>query len=253
MQSETFQPGNSEQLKLQIVKRLRHIGIIMDGNGRWAELRGLPRFRGHQRGVNAVRETVRAARELGVKALTLYAFSAQNWLRPQEEVYGLMQLLAEFLHEERPEILQNGIRLTAIGELSRLPGIVQAPLSSLMQDSSPNTGMTLCLALSYGGRESILAAAKKLCAQAARGELQPNEITEADFASALETRELPPLDLMIRTSGEERISNFLLWEAAYAELYFTQTLWPDFTRQSFIEAIEDYLQRERKFGSLPTV
>lgn len=227
---------------------LKHIGIIMDGNGRWAELRGLSRVEGHRQGSHSVRDIVRASRELGLEALTLYAFSAQNWNRPVEEVLGLMQLLADFLDEQRPEIMNNGIRLQAIGELDKLPSFVQDKLFSLIKDSAHHTSMTLCLALSYGGRESLVHAAQRLCERVQRGELQPSQINEKLLTEALETNTLPPLDLVIRTSGEERLSNFLLWESAYAELYFTKTLWPDFNRQDLSLAIENYAQRERRYG-----
>jgi undecaprenyl diphosphate synthase len=226
----------------------KHVGMIMDGNGRWAELRGLSRVEGHKAGARTVREVVRASRELGLEALTLYAFSAQNWDRPIEEVLGLMQLLGNFLDEERPEIMNNGIRLRAIGELDRLPGFVQEKLFSLMKDSEQNKSMTLCLALSYGGRESLVNAAKKLAEQVQRGTLDPNQINERLLDDTLETNGLPPLDLVVRTSGEERLSNFLLWESAYAELYFTRVLWPDFTKQEFLSALDAYENRDRRFG-----
>jgi undecaprenyl diphosphate synthase len=238
--------------RLEVTKALpstlKHIGIIMDGNGRWAELRGLSRVEGHRQGSHSVRDIVRASRELGLEALTLYAFSAQNWSRPVEEVLGLMQLLADFLDEQRPEIMSNGIRLQAIGELDKLPSFVQERLFSLMRDSAQHSSMTLCLALSYGGRESLVHAAQRLCERVQRGELQPSQINEQLLTESLETNSLPPLDLVIRTSGEERLSNFLLWESAYAELYFTKTLWPDFNRQDLSSAIESYSQRERRYG-----
>jgi undecaprenyl diphosphate synthase len=226
----------------------RHVAIIMDGNGRWAQRRGLPRVDGHRRGAKSVREVVRAAREVGLRALTLYAFSSQNWDRPPDEVATLMQLLRDYVIEERAEILDNGIRLIAIGEVDRLPDFVREPLDDLMRASEGNRAMTLCLALSYGGRESIVAAARSLCELAARGAIQPHELTEARFSAALQTGGLPQLDLLIRTSGEERLSNFLLWEAAYAELYFTDTFWPDFGRDHLLKALESFDGRERRFG-----
>lgn len=233
---------------MQIHPLPRHLAIIMDGNGRWAERRGLHRLEGHQQGARSVREVVRASRELGLEALTLYAFSAQNWLRPIEEVEGLMRLLREYLLDERTEIMENNIQLRAIGELHRLPGLVRDPLDALVRDSSKNTGMTLCLALSYGGRESIVEAARRLCEATARGALDPEELTEARFQDALETSFLPPVDLLIRTSGEERISNFLLWELAYAELQFVDICWPDFGRPQLFAALEQFNKRERRFG-----
>jgi undecaprenyl diphosphate synthase len=219
----------------------RHVAIIMDGNGRWATARGLPRIEGHRKGAESVRDVTRAARQLGLGALTLYAFSSQNWARPPEEVKLLMELLRDYLHDERAEIMDNDIRLTAIGRLDRLPALVREPLDKLMADSAGNKGMTLCLALSYGGRESILDA----CREAVR---QGGEVTEERFSSLLSTRELPPLDLLVRTSGEQRISNFLLWECAYAELAFTDVLWPDFRRGDLYKALEQYATRERRFG-----
>ena len=226
----------------------RHVAIIMDGNGRWAQRRGLPRTEGHRRGAKAVREVVRAAREIGVRALTLYAFSQQNWERPAEEVATLMQLLREYVIEERDEIMDNAIRLIAIGDVDRLPDFVKEPLEALMRDSAGNRGMTLCLALSYGGRESIVQTARALCELAARGAIRPEDVTEDRFSSGLQTGGLPQLDLLVRTSGEERLSNFLLWESAYAELYFTDTFWPDFGKEELVQALESYRSRERRFG-----
>ncbi len=226
----------------------RHVAIIMDGNGRWAQERGLARTEGHRRGAISVREVVRQARETGIKVLTLYAFSAQNWSRPPEEISVLMQLLRDYLIEERPEIMDNGIRLLAIGNVDKLPDFVQSPLNDLMRDSAQNRDMTLCLALSYGGRESIISTTRALCERVRRGELTPEDITEECFQAAMQTGALPQLDLLIRTSGEERLSNFLLWESAYTELYFTDTYWPDFGRQELLSALESYRGRERRFG-----
>jgi undecaprenyl diphosphate synthase len=226
----------------------RHVAIIMDGNGRWAQRRGLPRVDGHRRGAKSVKDVVRAAREVGLRALTLYAFSSQNWDRPPDEVATLMQLLRDYVIDERAEIMGNGIRLIAIGEVDRLPDFVRDPLLDLVRDSAGNRAMTLCLALSYGGRESIVAAARALCELATKGVIQPSDLTEARFSEALQTGGLPQLDLLIRTSGEERLSNFLLWEAAYAELYFTDTFWPDFGREHLLEALASFDGRERRFG-----
>ena len=203
---------------------------------------------GHRRGAKSVKEVVRAAREVGLRALTLYAFSSQNWDRPPDEVATLMQLLRDYVIDERAEIMDNGIRLIAIGDVDRLPDFVREPLETLMRDSSGNRAMTLCLALSYGGRESIVSTARALCELAARGALRPEDLTEDRFSAALQTGGLPQLDLLIRTSGEERLSNFLLWEAAYAELYFTDTYWPDFGREQLLDALKSYVQRERRFG-----
>ena len=238
----------ARRMLLDTTQLPRHVAIIMDGNGRWAQAHGLPRVEGHRQGAKAVREVVRAAREIGVRALTLYAFSAQNWQRPAEEVATLMQLLRDYVIEERDEIMENGIRLTAIGEVERLPPYVKEPLDALVRESAGNRDMTLCLALSYGGRESIVAAARALAEAVARGELVPEEVSEERFAESLQTGELPPLDLLVRTSGEERLSNFLLWEAAYAELYFTDTYWPDFGKEELYRALESFRGRERRFG-----
>ncbi len=220
----------------------------MDGNGRWAQRHGLPRVEGHRRGARSVREVVRAAREARLGALTLYAFSAQNWQRPADEVATLMQLLRDYLIEERAEIMDNAIRLVAIGDVDRLPDFVRGPLDKLVADSAGNRAMTLCLALSYGGRESIVAAARALCEQVASGKLFPADVTEARFSASMQTHGLPQLDLVIRTSGEERLSNFLLWESAYAELYFTDTFWPDFGRTELDLALDSFTGRERRFG-----
>ncbi len=226
----------------------RHVAIVMDGNGRWASDRGLPRLEGHRKGADSVRDVTRAAREIGLKALTLYAFSAQNWQRPPDEVMGLMQLLKEFVEKERGEILDHDIRLTVIGQIDRLPDFVRVPLLELCGASSKNRHMTLCLALSYGGREALVEAAQRLATEVAAGRVRPEDIDEEALQQQLWTRDLPPLDFLIRTSGELRLSNFLLWEAAYAELYFTDVLWPDFDRRHLVAALEDYARRERRFG-----
>ena len=225
-----------------------HVGIIMDGNGRWAEERGLPRLEGHREGSNSVREVTRAARRIGVEALTLYAFSSQNWSRPMEEVAGLMDLLREYLEKERKEILDNGIRLNAVGELDRLPRMVRNPLEALRAESAENRAMVLTLALSYGGQEEIVAAANRLLASARAGTLLDRPLTPDSFAAALWTAPLPPVDLVIRTSGEHRVSNFLLWQSAYAEFIFTDTLWPEFRAHHFLACVAEYQHRERRFG-----
>ena len=226
----------------------RHVGIIMDGNGRWAQVRGLPRLEGHRRGSDSVRAVTRAARKLGLPALTLYAFSAQNWNRPPEEVSGLMDLLRDYLESERREILDNGIRLHAIGELDRLPPRVRDPLEELRGASAHGTDMVLTLALSYGGREEIVAMARKVAEDARRGSLEPDEIDAAAVEDRLWTRGLPPLELVVRTSGEVRVSNFLLWQLAYAEIHLTETLWPDFGEEDLLVALDDFQNRERRFG-----
>ena len=220
----------------------------MDGNGRWAELRGKNRVEGHREGSNSVREVTRAARRLGVKALTLYAFSSQNWSRPAEEVAALMELLREYLEKERPEIMENGIRLNAIGDLDRLPRYVRDPLEKLRADSAHNSQMVLTLALSYGGREELIRAAQQLATEAKSGALEPKRIDEAAVERALWTSGLPPVDLVIRTSGEQRLSNFLLWQVAYAEFVFSDLLWPDFRSEEFVRCISQFQTRERRFG-----
>ncbi|NMO20957.1 isoprenyl transferase [Pyxidicoccus fallax] len=237
-------------LELQVKARPvpRHVGIIMDGNGRWAESRGLPRLEGHREGSSSVREVTRTARRLGIQALTLYAFSSQNWARPAEEVAGLMELLRDYLERERPEILDNSIRLNAIGDIDRLPRYVREPLDKLIADSAHNTGMVLSLALSYGGREEILRAAQRMAEAISKGELVPGRLEEKDFEQYLWTNGLPPLDLVVRTSGELRVSNFLLWQVAYAELCFTDALWPDFRTEEFLRCVAQFQQRERRFG-----
>ncbi len=220
----------------------RHVAIIMDGNGRWAEARGLPRVAGHREGSEAVRAVTRGARRVGVRALTLYAFSAENWGRPDEEVGALMHLLAEYLESERAEMMENGIRLNAIGDLDRLPPFVRDRLAAARAETARNDAMTLTLALSYGGRQELVAAAR--AAARAKGAA----LDACDLEAALWTAGLPELDLLIRTSGERRISNFLLWQAAYAELVFTEVLWPDFREAELFGAIADYQTRERRFG-----
>jgi undecaprenyl diphosphate synthase len=220
----------------------RHVAIIMDGNGRWAEARGLPRVAGHREGSEAVRAVTRAARRIGLEALTLYAFSSENWARPDEEVGALMQLLAEFLESERAEMMANGVRLNAIGELDRLPSAVREKLGAVCAETARNQGLTLTLALSYGGRQELVAAARRAAEAKGAG------LEASDLEAALQTAGLPDLDLLVRTSGERRISNFLLWQCAYAELLFTETLWPDFRDGELFAAIADYQARERRFG-----
>jgi len=229
-----------------------HIGIIMDGNGRWAQLRGEPRAAGHREGAVAVRRTVRACRRLGLRALTLYAFSEQNWERPEIEVDALMQLLREFLLSEREEILDNGIRLNAVGNLGRLPALVRAVLDPLRNDSESNHEMTLTLALSYGGREEIVNAARELAKAVAAGRIAPEDVTSESLRAHIPSLSVGDPDLVIRTGGERRISNFLLYGLAYAELHFADVLWPDFTDKDLFEAIASFQGRERRFGLVGT-
>ncbi len=220
----------------------------MDGNGRWAQLHGKPRLDGHRAGAESVRDVTRASRQIGLEALTLYAFSSQNWARPAAEVAGLMELLREFLIDERSEILDNGIRLTALGDVERLPALVREPLDELCQASRGNSDMVLTLALSYGGRESITRAARAAASDIAAGRLQPDQLDADRLGGYLPTAALPPLDLLIRTSGEQRVSNFMLWELAYAELVFVDVMWPEFRREHLGQCLDAYAARERRFG-----
>lgn len=226
----------------------RHIGIVMDGNGRWARMRGWERTRGHRVGSRAVRRVVRACRRLGVDVLTLFAFSAQNWGRPESEVRTLMDLLGEFIIKEWQEIMERDIRVIHLGELRRVPAQVRTKLKQLEAASAGNRSMTLALALSYGSREELTRACRNLVRRAAAGKLEPREVDPALVTSKLYTARLPDPDLIIRTGGERRISNFLLWQAAYAELYFTDVLWPDFVTDDLYAAIADYQHRRRRFG-----
>jgi undecaprenyl diphosphate synthase len=226
----------------------RHVAIIMDGNGRWATRRGLARIRGHRQGKESVREIVEAAREIGVQWLTLYAFSTENWQRPRREVDALMRLLRRYLRTEVGKMMEHGIRLRAIGSRKRLPAEVLADIRDVEERTRDNGHMTVQLALSYGSREEIAAAARRLAERVARGELDPERIDETLFEQALDTAGAPDPDFLIRTSGEMRVSNFLLWQIAYSELYVTDTLWPDFRRPQFEEALAEYKRRVRRFG-----
>jgi len=226
----------------------RHVAIIMDGNGRWAHSRGLPRVRGHEEGVDSVRAITRACRELGVEVLTLYSFSSENWGRPEDEVTALMQLLVRYLDSERDEILDNRIRLTHCGEIERLPEEVQLGLQFLEGLSADNKGMVLNLALSYGSRQEITRAVRGLAARVAAGELSPEDIDEDMIEAGLDTAGLPDPDLVIRTSGEMRLSNFLLWQVAYSEIYVTTVPWPEFREEQLREALDEYSKRQRRFG-----
>ncbi|MCW3838006.1 isoprenyl transferase [Sphingomonas canadensis] len=228
----------------------RHVAIIMDGNGRWAKARFLPRIAGHKQGVEAVRRVSRAARTLGIEVLTLYAFSSENWRRPAEEVRDLMGLLRNFLASELEELVGEGIRLRVIGDWRALSPDLVAMIDHAVARTAEASGPTLVIALNYGAQAEIAAAARNLAEQARDGAIDPADIDEACFAGALATRDLPPLDLLIRTSGEQRLSNFLLWQAAYAELLFVDTLWPDFDAATLAEALAQYGRRQRRFGGL---
>jgi len=240
-------PQLSPQAKASIPT---HVAIIMDGNGRWAKMRNLPRVEGHRQGAESVRAIVRAAGEIGIKYLTLYAFSVENWNRPREEVDTLMRYLARYLKNEIPELNRNHVRLEAIGQIYRLPEFVQSQLKKTQAALSRNKGLTLILALSYGGRTEIVEAARSLAEKVKAGTLEPAEITEEMLSQHLYTRHWPDPDLLIRTSGELRVSNFLLWQISYAELVVTPTLWPDFRKPQLFEAIEEYTKRHRRFGGL---
>ncbi len=220
----------------------------MDGNGRWAMSRGLTRIQGHRRGKDAVREIVEAAREIGIEYLTLYAFSTENWARPRREVDALMRLLHRYLKSEVRKMMRHGIRLRAIGNLRKLPREVLAEMRAVERETRKNTGMTVQLAVSYGGREDIVGAARALARNVRDGKLRPEQIDEACFGAELATAGVPDPDLLIRTSGEMRVSNFLLWQIAYTELYITDTLWPDFGRRELLAALDHYATRERRFG-----
>ncbi len=233
---------------INLNKLPEHIAIIMDGNGRWAKQFGRIRIFGHQNGVKAVRETTEAAAELGVKYLTLYAFSTENWGRPEAEVNALMTLLVSTIRKEIKTLMDNNIRLTAIGDIEKLPSKCHHELLDAIDKTKGNTRMTLVLALNYSARWEMVKAAKELAEKAKLGNLDPEMIDDEVFSNALSTKGIPDPELMIRTSGEARISNFLLWQIAYAELYFTETLWPDFRKEHLYQAIIDFQSRERRFG-----
>ncbi|QHI70948.1 isoprenyl transferase [Tichowtungia aerotolerans] len=229
-----------------------HVAIIMDGNGRWANERGLPRLKGHEEGAQSVLAVLRAAKAVGVKYLTLYAFSTENWKRPKDEVDGLMTLLGSFMQKHSREFLKNKIRLRVMGELDRLPRAVRGGLSKLMKESAKDYEHTLIVALSYGSRKEIADAAKAIARKTAEGELDPDAITEETFSQYLYLPDVPDPELMIRTSGELRLSNFLLWQLSYAEFYVTDTYWPDFREKEFFQALESFGKRGRRFGGIVT-
>ena len=228
----------------------KHIAIILDGNGRWARQRGLARIFGHEEGAQAVRQSVEGCGELGVEFLTLYAFSQENWQRPALEVNALMNLLQKFLHQTTPELIEKNVRLKAIGRLSELPAACQEQLKSSIGATAACTGLTLILALSYSGRAEVIDAVRSLLADVASGRLAEDKIDADVFSQHLYTREFPDPDLLIRTSGEMRLSNFLLWQLSYTEIHFTRTLWPDFRKEDLLEAVRDYSKRQRRYGSV---
>ena len=228
----------------------RHVAIIMDGNGRWAKKRHLPRFAGHRRGVEAVRATVRAAGDLGIEALTLYAFSSENWSRPAAEIADLMGLLRRYIRDELEEFAANGIRLKVIGDISRFEPDLVDMLEQACVRTRGNGRLTLAIALNYGAQDELVRVTRALAAEARAGSLDPAAIDAGAIEERLDTHDLPPLDLLIRTSGERRLSNFLLWQAAYAELLFVDTLWPDFDAAALGEAVADFVRRDRRYGGL---
>jgi undecaprenyl diphosphate synthase len=228
----------------------RHVAIIMDGNGRWAKARFLPRLAGHRQGVEAVKRTVRAAGDLGLEALTLYAFSSENWRRPAAEIADLMGLLRRFIRSELDEITREGVKLRVIGDYRKLEPDLVALLDDAVARTASNTRLTLAIALNYGAQDELLRATRRLMREARAGEIDPDALDDAAFEKRLDTDGLPRLDLLIRTSGEQRLSNFLLWQAAYAELVFTDTLWPDFDGAHLAAAIDSFGQRERRYGGL---
>lgn len=228
----------------------RHIAIIMDGNGRWAKARGLARMFGHRAGVESLETLLTTVKDLGIGYVTVYAFSTENWKRPEQEVSGLMTLLIEFLHKKRDFLMKEGIRLHAIGDTAGLPVKVQASLGQVQEVTRTNTDLVFNLALNYGGRQEIIRACQALAGQVKAGDLALEDITEDVFSGELYTKGQPDPDLLIRTSGEERVSNFLLWQIAYSEIWITETYWPDFTSHDLLQAVAAYQRRDRRFGGL---
>ena len=230
----------------------RHVAIIMDGNGRWAQERSLPRIRGHQKGMDTIRTIVRAARGLGIQYLTLYAFSKENWARPKPEVNFLMDLLSQYLDSELKELNENQVRFSVIGKLEDLPSAIQETIKRNIKLTQNNKGLVLTLALSYSSRIEITDAAKRLCERVKSGNLRIEDINEEMFSHELCTAGMPDPDLLIRTSGELRVSNFLLWQISYTEIYVSNKYWPDFTKEDFLNAVKDYQKRERRYGRAQT-
>ncbi len=228
----------------------QHVAIIMDGNGRWAKQRGLPRIKGHEAGVESIRAAVKACGELGIRYLTLYAFSVENWSRPKAEVDALMKLLVFFLRKEVRELHKNGVRLRVIGRVNGLPKQAQQEIARAEEHTAANKGLTLLLALNYGGRSEIVDAARAFAADVARGERKIEDLNEETFGQYLYTRGIPDPELLIRTSGELRVSNFLLWQVSYTELWVTPVLWPEFRKEHLLNALDDYQKRQRRFGGV---
>ena len=238
------------KLKLDQASIPKHVAIIMDGNGRWAKKRGLPRIAGHKEGLNAVKKVTRAASKVGIEALTLYAFSTENWKRPKEEVDFLMKLPADFFHTFVPELVEKNIRVTSIGDVEKLPVHTKEALYNACEQTKHNTGMILNFALNYGAQDEICKAIQQIAKDVKENRLEPKDISHNMIENYLMTHHLPPVDLLVRTSGEKRISNFLLWQIAYSELLFLEILWPDVSEESFIEMILQYQERHRRFGGL---
>jgi undecaprenyl diphosphate synthase len=246
--------NNSDIKKMSLLDKIdknrlpAHVAIIMDGNGRWAKARGLGRGEGHREGVNAIRRVVEAASKASVQYLTLYAFSTENWNRPTEEVKGLMDLMVYAISRETPDLKKNGVRIRSIGDMDRLPAYARTALGECIRETAEGTGLTLVLALSYSSKWELSTAARNMAADVVKGVLEEEDIDEETFAGYLTTRDIPDPDLLIRTGGEQRMSNFLLWQCAYAEFYFTGTFWPDFGEDTLYEAIIEYQGRERRYG-----
>ncbi|WP_408625497.1 isoprenyl transferase [Crassaminicella thermophila] len=247
-----FSKGNNtvDERGLDLNNLPKHIAIIMDGNGRWAKKRGLPRTAGHKAGVEALREIIKVSSELGIQFLTLYAFSTENWKRPTEEVSALMQLLIYYLRKEISELHKNNVKIKTIGDISRLPQAAQAEIYSAIELTKNNDGLVVNIALNYGARDEIINAVKNICQEVKNDKININEINEDIFSKFLYTKEIPDPDLVIRPSGELRISNFLLWQIAYSEFWFSDIFWPDFDRKCLIKAIIDYQNRDRRFGGI---
>jgi len=243
-------PSSTDFVELDTTKLPAHVAIIMDGNGRWAKKRLLNRINGHEKGSETVRTIVRTCRQIGISYLTLYAFSTENWQRPKTEVEALMALLKKFLQSERKEMVENNIRLRGIGQLDRLPPKVRQVLDQTMAATRELTGMNLILALSYGGRAEIVRMVQEVAEKIKRGTIEPQAVNEGLICDHLYTRDIPDPDLLIRTSGEMRISNFLLWQIAYTELFVTPTLWPDFSKEEFLQILKDFQVRVRRFGAV---
>lgn len=231
-----------------MTEKLQHIAFIMDGNRRWAKARGLPIIAGHEKGAKTLTEVSKAAKDLGIKYITVYAFSTENWKREKSEVEGLMNLLRKYLKESFKELEENNARIMFIGERDMLASDIVADMEKIENRTAKNDGITLCVALSYGGRQEIVAATRKIAELAQNGGLNIKDIDEKKFSDMLYTKDLPDPDLLIRTSGEERISNFLLWQLSYSEFYFSDTLWPDFSKEELVKIIDEYKNRERRYG-----